>query len=58
VAHDRVRHEHDREAGGSHPQRPVDVLDVREQALVEQADLLRRGPRDRHRGSVGAADVA
>ena len=44
--------------GRAHAQRPVHVLDVGEQPLVEQADPLDRRARDRHRGAVGAADVA
>ena len=44
--------------GGAHAQRPVDVLDVGEEPLVEEPDALDRRARDRHRGPVGAADVA
>ena len=55
MAHDRVRDEDDREARRADAQRPVDVLDVGEQPLVEQPDALGRRARDRHRGAVGAA---
>ncbi len=58
MAHDRVRHEDDREARGADAQRQVDVLDVGEEPLVEQPDALERRARDRHRGAVGAVDVA
>ena len=44
--------------GRADPQRPVDVLDVGEQPLVEQPGALDRRARDRHRGAVGPARVA
>jgi len=35
VAHPRTRHEHDRETGATNPQRPLDILDIEEERLVE-----------------------
>ena len=57
VQYHRVRDEHDREAGRADPERPVDVLDVGEEPLVEQPGGLDGGTRDRHRGAVGAPGV-
>ena len=57
VLHARVGSEDDGEAGAADAQRPLDVLDVREQLLVEQARLLDRGARNGHRGAVDAVDV-
>ena len=54
----RVRREDDAEAGLPDPQAPLDVLDVREQLLVEEADPLGRLARDRHRRTGRATHVA
>src|SRR5215212_11051081 len=48
------RHEQHFEPRAARAKRPVDVLDVGEQLLVEQADLLDRGSGDGHQRSVGA----
>ncbi len=53
-----VGHEHHREARPADAQRPVDVLDVQEQRVVEQPRLVDRSTRDGERSAVGPPDVA
>ena len=55
MADDARGDDEDREAGGSGPERPVDVLRVGEERLVEEADPVERGARDEHRAAAGAA---
>ena len=50
----RVGHEPDLEAGRPRATAPVDVLDVGEQLVVEQADGVDQPPRDGHEGARGA----
>ncbi len=57
MAHSRLGHVHDREAGLADPQAPLEVLGVEEELLVEQPRSLDRRPRDRHPGAGGAAGV-
>ena len=57
VAHHSIGNEDDGEAGRTHSQRELDVLDVGEQPVVEEPDSFECGTRDRHRRTIGASDV-
>ena len=54
VVDDARGHDQDRHARCACAERPVDVLGVGEQRLVEPSDALRRGARDEHCAATGA----
>ena len=53
VVDDARRDDQDPQPGAPGAQRPVDVLGVREERLVERADLLERGTGNQHRAAAG-----